>query len=401
MIRALGRLAVLAVGGVMLACAPPPRAPLTHEAYVWQRVWTPSLRAAMSEARASFSAYRLLALHTDRHGALQPIAVDRDAVAAAHLPVVAVARLDGSDAEVSAQTLTPMLLDVVAQWRAAGIAVDGVEIDHDCAVSKLPRYAQFLEALRGALPGDLRLSITALPAWTASADAAAVFAQADEAVLQVHAVSTPAQGLFDADRAAGWVREFAATQRTPFRVAVPDYGSRVSFDNNDAALSVESEMPLTAPGVRVEEMRAAPADVARLLATLEASRPDHLRGVVWFRLPVPEDRRSWSLRTLQAVIARRSLVPELDVVQRRGEGGSTDLWLVNRGEIDAPAPRQILLTAGGCTAADGAAGYTAMSGEGRWKFLSEGKEILRAGRERPIGWVHCAQVDKVEWNADP
>jgi hypothetical protein len=368
---------------------------------VWQRAWTPSLRAAMTDARGSLSAYRILALHTDRHGALQIIAVDQAAVAAAKLPVVVVVRLDGGDAEVAAQALLPALLDVVVQWRAAGIVLRGVEVDHDCAVSKLPRYAQLLKKLREALPGDLLLSITALPAWTASADMAAILEQADESMLQVHAVSNPAQGLFDADRAARWVREFAARNHKPFRVALPDYGSRVSFDNNDNPLSVESEMPLSTAGVRAEEMRAAPADVARLLGELQASRPENLLGFGWFRLPVPEDRRTWSLRTLKAVIAGRSLLPELDIVQSRSDGGATDLWLANRGEIDAMVPRRVHVTAGGCTAADGAAGFTATARNEGWQFAYDGKDILRAGRERPVGWVHCGHVDKVEWNADP
>jgi len=399
-IRAIARFGVAAFVLLTLGCSAPP-APLTHEAYVWQRAWTPSLRVVLGEARGSFAAYRILALHTDRRGALQNIAVEKNAISAAKLPVIAVVRLDGGDADVATATLVPALLDVVAQWRAAGIVVNGVEIDHDCAVSKLPAYAQQLQALRGALPGDLRLSITALPAWIPSNDVSAVLDAVDEAVLQVHSVSNPALGLFDVDRAARWVREFAAKNRKPFRVAVPDYGSRVSFDDDDKPLSVESEMPLATAAARAEEMRASPADVTRLLAALTASRPQNLLGIVWFRLPLPEDKRTWSLRTLQAVVAGRSLQPEIDVLQRHADGGATDLLFANRGEIDAPIPGQLRVTARHCSAADALAGFAVVARDDGWQFHHDGKEILRAGRERAVGWVHCGQVDKVEWNADP
>ena len=52
---------------------------------------------------------------------------------------------------------------VPARWRAAGVDVVGLEIDHDCATAVLADYARWLAANRP--PAPLAWSITALPTW--------------------------------------------------------------------------------------------------------------------------------------------------------------------------------------------------------------------------------------------
>ncbi|KAG0755400.1 hypothetical protein G6F22_020623 [Rhizopus arrhizus] len=99
-------------------------------------------------------------------------------------------------------------------WRHAGITVAGVEIDYDCATSKLPAYRDFLAALKSRLGPDSALSITALPTWLNSPELDALLKMADESVLQVHAVLNPTQGLFDAKRAHACV----AHLRQPWRL---------------------------------------------------------------------------------------------------------------------------------------------------------------------------------------
>ncbi len=149
------------------ACAPgpAPSVSLPHEAYVWQRQWTSELAATLREARGDFAAWRVLALHSDRRGVLQPIAVDLAVLAAVRRPVTAVLRLDGADPSVDAAGAAALLADLVQRWRAAGVDLVAVEIDHDCATARLDGYAGLLRALRTRLPPGLRLSITALPAW--------------------------------------------------------------------------------------------------------------------------------------------------------------------------------------------------------------------------------------------
>jgi hypothetical protein len=227
-----------------------------------------------------------------------------------------------------------------------------------------------------------------------------VLAETDEAVLQVHAVQNPVAGLFDPVLAERWARAFAARSSPPFRLALPAYGARVGFDAEGRAVGVESETPRVVGGVRQEELYATPQQVAQLLAAMTKATPPNLRGIVWFRLPLPEDRRAWSLATLRAVIDGHSLQAHIEVVQRRS-GNAVDLLLHNRGVVDAPPPAQILVQARDCRAADAVRGYAIEQIAGGWRFTRADDEVLKAGAERPVGWVNCGNLDKVEWHADP
>lgn len=97
--------------------------------------------------------------------------------------VVRAERLDWTDA-----TRAAILADL-AQWRAAGNAVAGVQVDFDAATKGLSGYAAFLKDLRARLPGDVRLSITGLMDWSANGDPQALAQLAgtvDEVVIQTY-----------------------------------------------------------------------------------------------------------------------------------------------------------------------------------------------------------------------
>lgn len=399
MILGLVRLVIIGSIAFLAACAPTPT-PFSHEAYVWQRAWTAPLNSALLTARDTFAAYRVLALHSDRAGELIPIDVDIAALALAARPVVAVVRLDGFDPNVDTSVLALRLEELAQRWRAAGVALAGIEIDHDCAVSRLADYASRLHSLRAALPRELRMSITALPTWSQSPALDAVLSEADEVVLQVHAVQNPAAGLFQAVLAERWVRAFATRTPRPFRVALPAYGARVGFDDEGHAVGVESETPRFIGGVRQEELRVKPQQVADLLASLARSPPPHLIGIVWFRLPLPDDRRAWSLTTLRAVIDGQRLDARLEVTQKRS-GPTVDLLLHNRSAVDTSLPAQILVQARECRAADALRGYTLEPTDAGWRFIRSENDVLKAGAERAVGWLNCDIVDKVEWHEDP
>jgi len=366
-------------------------APLPQEIYVWQRQWTPAVLDALHAARPTFSAYRVLAAETDRAGALLSAAPDLSALAATRTPVTAVLRLNGADPAPDIAALNARIRQISNDWRAAGIALQGVEIDHDCATARLPAYAQLLAAVRVAMPRELRLSITALPTWTQSPALRDVLATVDESVLQVHAVRTPAAGLFDVRAARRWVQTYAQVSPKPFRVALPAYGVRAEFDADGHALRVSAEMPRDDLGADARELEASPAQVAALLRGLERAPPANLAGVLWFRLPNAQDQRAWSLQTLRAVIDGAPLAPAFAAHVEN----ATDLVLANSGPIDAAMPG-VRVLAGACDAADGANGFTARAERDGWRFVAPPAVTLRAGRARRIGWLHCGNVQKVE-----
>ncbi len=436
----------------LAACAPaPPPALLTHDAYVWQRRWTPALSDALRQAK-EIRVWRVLAAQNDASGHLHPVAVDRAALAATGKAAVLVIRIDGQLAHWDEATLLADTLALVAAWKipaspatptaptttaSSTVPLAGIEIDHDCATARLPAYANFLAALHrqlDQLDPALPLSITALPTWLESNDLEKALAHVDEAVLQVHAVSHPREGLFDPARAQDWAHAFARRTEKPWRIALPTYGSRVRWEkdgdgegsgkNVSKIVSIASEADsLTSGGAFDEEaveLSASPQTVATFLNTLETSRPRHLAGIVWFRLPTADDRRAWSLSTWRAVLRGQPLTPQLRVrlaaaemtkVPEATNSSSSSrsgtalpetvppiaaappattyhILLENTGEIDAPLPARIDIAAG-CSFADAVNGYTLERAAQTFSLLRTDAAILRAQRQRVIGWLRC------------
>ncbi|MCC6540404.1 MAG: DUF3142 domain-containing protein [Bryobacterales bacterium] len=366
--------------------APPP----AHEAYVWQRQWSAPVTAALHASAGMVGAWRVLA-GEDAGGAMVYPAVDSPTLLRTQRPVTPVFRLHGRLDPSDVRHVRDIAAGV-ARWQAAGLAPRGVEIDHDCPESQLARYPAFLLALRRALPAGTRLSITALPAWLGNRELPALLAAADEAVLQVHAVMDPARGgLFDAALARQWIARWDAVSAGPFRVALPNYGSRVTWNAAGLVTAIESEAARAGadPGEAGRELFAHPADVRGLLDWLpgSAARLRHFRGVVWFRLPTASDRRAWSLPTWRAVMAPGPLPAPRIAVELRGP----DVVAVNRGPIDAALPDQVVVTGRGCAHADALPGYRVEKTAAGVVFRKQPRQVrlLRVGETHVLGWVRC------------
>jgi hypothetical protein len=359
-----------------------PRAPLSHDAYIWQRVWTPRVIAAAGRSADLVRSWRVLLAEADRSGRWVDVAVPWPALQATGRPAVAVIRIDGRLDEAR----MPMLLDrIVGALDGKTSAIAGLEIDYDCPTSRLPGYARFLAALRQRLPATLRLSITALPTWMNAPELGGLGASLDELVLQVHAVDDPRRGLFDPDRAERWIHAFARRIGRPMRVALPAYDVRVTWRDGRLA-SVEGEVPLLT-GATGTTLRAAPEAVLGLLHRLQHAAPDNLAGIVWFRLPTDSDRRAWSLDTWRAVVTDRLPPPQLSASLVATD--QADLWtvvLANDGAVDASLPRRVVLDPA-CAVADSANGFRLVSGTPL--ALEAGDGRLRPHNKRVIGWARC------------
>jgi hypothetical protein len=215
-------------------------------------------------------------------------------------------------------------------------------------------------------------------------------------VLQVHAVDRPALGLFSRERARAAVDAFARRSNRPLRVALPAYGHRLVLDERDAVVAVESEEPRAAaraPGARVVDVWAEPADVQAFLRELEsvAAASPTLAGVVWFRLPVDGDRRGWSFQTLDAVRGPAPVAPVVAVYI-----ADADVIVENTGAVDAALPAHIALDVDGLVAGDGVAGCTfdAAGALGRASFTcpSSSGARLAPGERQIIGWVRASRA---------
>jgi hypothetical protein len=352
---------------------------LPSDAYVWQFQWSPALTRALRDGAPLVRDWRVLVAEADAAGRWRVVDVDWAAVTR---PAVLVVRLDGR--------LTGAALDAVparigALVRARPGAVAGVEIDHDCGTGSLAGYARLLAAVRARLPASVPLSITMLPDWLHAPALDAVLAQVSEAVLQVHALQNPHAGLFDPAQARRWANAMGQRSDKPFWLALPAYGTRVSWGSDGRLLAVESERPLLTGGTAAELM-ASPADVSAFLRGLQRDPPTRLAGIVWFRLPTEDDVRAWSPTTWRAVVRGESVAPAIRTVVRAGDTpGTSDMVVENDGDIDAPLPASVTLPSV-CAAADGLNGYALADG-GRLRRAQAG--LLRAHQTLVVGWTRC------------
>jgi hypothetical protein len=374
---------------LLAACAaddPPAPRTLTHEAYVWQRQWTPAVGAAVREHSADFRGLRVLALQQIGDERLE-VRPDLDALRYRGLPLRLVLRIEGSRPRADADTLAGALGDIAQQWRAHGLRVEGVEVDHDCASAALADYADWLRRFRAAAPSDLALSITALPSWLEAPDGLRALREvADETVLQVHAVEAWRSALVDVESSLRWARAWQAHASRPFRVALPAYRLRVQLGRDGKPAAVDAEGALDRSGQGAQERRADPAEVARLVRALGAEPLPQLQGLLWFRLPVAGDRRSWAPATLAAVL-RGALPPaaiELQAIERGP--GLQDLLLRNAGAIDAAAPARIALPAH-CTLVEGVGAYAAQPGDTALRAALP--PWLAPGAALALGFARC------------
>ena len=363
-----------------------PRSPLPHDAYIWQRAWTPRVIAAAERSADLVRTWRVLVAEVDRSGRWSKANVAWDALGTIGRPVVAVFRIDGRLDEAR----MPSLLDqIIATLDALPSQPTGVEIDYDCPTFKLATYTQFLASLRQRLASPIKLSITALPTWMNGQGLDRLAAPLDELVLQVHAVDDPHRGLFDPAQAEAWVQRFARRIDRPFRVALPAYDVHVTWKRNGTLATVEGERPLLTGAAPGQTLRAAPESVLAFLHAIQRAAPDTLAGIVWFRLPTDADRRAWSPGTWRAVVTDR--LPPARLSASLVATAQPDLWtvvLANDGAVDAALPHRILLDPA-CGMADSANGFHLVSGTPL--ALEAGDGRLRPHGTRVIGWARCTQ----------
>lgn len=382
------------VGVAVLAFASVAQPAPLHDVYIWQRQWTPAVREALSQSRDIFDGVRVLVAQAGREGRWLATRADPQDFAGDPRPRVAVVRYDGARSPPDIDVLEVFLRDLLKRWDAGGSAFTGVEIDYDCGSDRLVDYARRLRQLRLGLPRDVALSITALPSWMGADALDDVLAATDQAVLQVHAVSNPSLGLFDAERAESWVRRFALRDTKPFLIAVPAYGSRIGLDEAGRLVAVENEMPVenVAPA-DAREIHVEPADVALLLRRLDDDPPPRWRGVVWFRLPVRGDRRAWTLVAIRDIVAGRVPKAALSAAILARDNGASDVFITNGGPADANA-HALRVFAESCSAADATDGWHIERWPGGWRFVPDPGLRVRGDTKRAVGWVRCKQVDQ-------
>ena len=376
---------------------------------MWQRAGGPAVRAAVRNADG-ISGFVVLAAEVElRQGAPRVARVPLDVETWKGRRIGAAVRVTTLPARFAdepgiVRLLAGVVREVAAEARGKGIALSEIQIDYDCPESKLDDYRGLLPTLKKAA-APVPLTFTALPSWLRQRRAfAALIAAADGYVLQVHSLAPPAPTeagrgeipLIDPGAARDWVAAAARFGR-PFRVALPTYGYLAAYDRSGRLLGLSAEGPSIdwPAGIVLREARSDPALLAELVREWTRKRPRELTGLLWYRLPVADDRRNWTWSALAAVMAGNTPRGAARAEVREPQPGLAEVDLVNAGEGDADLPASLRIRWGKAAllAADGLADYR-IEGETDGVRLTRperpGSPRLRPGERRQIAWLRFA-----------
>ncbi len=411
-------LLALCAAGIKLSAAPasiPPQAvvPLTHETYVWQRAWTEPVRNAIAQYAARFSGLTVLSTEVSWKGK-QPqvirVPLDYSILTNVPCPVGLAFRIGPCSAAVATNDGTTVFLadvaaSLIAEARSRHLAPRELQIDFDCAESRLDGYRVWVETFRRKV-APVPVSITALPSWLDEPAFKRLAAAADGYVLQVHSSQRPRA--FDArfplcdPAAARRAVERAGRIGLPFRVALPTYGYLTAFDARGRFVGLSAEGPSkTWPaGVQLREVRANPLELAQLVQHWATNRPVGMRGVIWYRLPVSDDTLNWRWPTLGGIVAQRFPRASMRVESRRVEPGLVRISLINDGELDISSRLTIRVRWPNArlVAGDGLRDFELVDGgPSTAKFQAgTGPCRLPAGETQVIGWLRLSEDREVQ-----
>jgi hypothetical protein len=414
---AVVRLALYATGTSVSADSgsqsPQATGPLTHEAYVWQRAWTAPVRDAIAQHASQFSGLTVLGAEVSWKGK-QPqlirVPLDYSVLTNAPCPVGVAFRIGSCPVLIATnETTTAFLAEVaaslIAEARSHRLAPRELQIDFDCAESKLDGYRAWVEAFRRRA-APLPVTITALPSWLDQPAFKRLAAAADGYVLQVHSLQRPRtlDASFtlcdpaDARRAV----ERAGRVGVPFRVALPTYGYLTAFDAGGRFVGLSAEGPSkTWPaGVQLRGVRANPVELAQLVQFWATNRPAAMRGVIWYRLPVSDDALNWRWPTLSAIVAERFPRESIRVETRRVEPGLVGISLINDGELDISSRLtiQVRWRNARLVAGDGLRDFELADGGPSAAKLQTRTQPCRlpAGVKLDIGWLRLSEDREVQ-----
>ncbi|MDQ5911781.1 MAG: hypothetical protein QG599_3879 [Pseudomonadota bacterium] len=410
---------MLMAGLLALSTLPHDTAPLPHSAYLWQRNWSGSLREAVQRNQPFIAEWAALAAEVefqpDAPPRLAKVALDHASLRTSGRPVSLVIRIapwagafDRSQPQT--QFLIHLAQSLLNDARRQGLEPAHLQLDFDAATRQLDDYRHWLDAMREAI-APTPLTITTLPTWLNSPAFPRLIQSVDSYILQVHSWEAPRRPdqpftLCDPDQAKRAIQQAAQLGR-PFQVALPTYGYRAWFDSQHRLLGLSAEGPAlnASPDAQVREVRADPVAMAQLVRWLHIHRPENLHGIIWYRLPLPEDRLSWNERTWRTVMQGQTPAPRTAWVLKKSADGLIEVAFDATGEADSllTTPLTLHWRQAQLIAADGLAGFTVQRlAPDALRLQPPRRELLRLapGQQQLIGWLRFSQPPEISVHVD-
>lgn len=369
-----------------ISCVDVTASPLPHAAYIWQRAWHAGVTSSLAVAVTQLDGFIVLAAEMGA-SRTHRVAYDPAALAASGRAIGLALRVN---AGTVLSEVPPLAARLVAAARSNGLSLAELQLDYDCPESKLDAYRVLVDTVRRRL-APTPVTITALPSWLRQPAFSNLVAATDGYVLQVHALDASLQ-LCDAEQARSAVAR-ADDFGIPFRVALPTYGHLVATDRDGRVLGVASEasIPSWPSDARVHEVRSDSSLIAGLVRAWSLQPQSHLRGFIWYRLPVDGDRLNWSWATLSAIVSGRVPRPDLALRLRQDRPGLVEVEVANHGDAGADTPVDIRVTwrDAELLACDALAGFAVgpRASPGAEPLIFSGRPRLAPAASRAIGWL--------------
>jgi hypothetical protein len=401
---------------------------LVHQAYVWQRTWGPPLREALSAHAKELSGLIVLKAEVKwmkEQPHVVQVPVDWQLLSGLGRPIGLALRIGPfagpfSTNDAPGSFLRELANSLLMEARSNHLSPYELQVDFDCAESKLDGYRLWVEDIRRKI-APTPLTITTLPSWLKQSAFKALISASDGYVLQVHSLVRPTSlsapfTLCDPTLALSAVRR-ASDFDVPFRVALPTYGYLLAFDSSGRFIGLSAEGPRRdwPAGTSLREVRSDPVELAGLVQAWSTNRPSRtdrdnstsfkspMKGIIWYRFPVADDIFNWRWKTLSAMLAARSPRQSLRAEPRRVESGLVEIILENDGELDTSSRLAIEVRWSSesgmrLPAGDGLGGFELVDAESSMaRFVNRAQRFhLAAGEKCVIGWLRFEEDREVQ-----
>jgi hypothetical protein len=387
--------------------------PLRHEAYIWQRVWTPAVVEAIRSHGTNFS--ELVVLKTEvawerQEPRVYRARIDYAALKSTKVPIGVALRIGSFRGPFSTNDSVAVLLmnlatEMVSEARSKQVTTVELQLDFDCSESNLEGYRLWVQTIARKV-SPLPVRITALPGWLNGSSFKPLAQAAGAYVLQIHSLERPKDAQASANlcdpAAALKAVEKADLLGIPFRVALPTYSYLLAFGTDGKFIGLSAEGPPHSwpENAQAREIASNPSEIAGLVEHWHAHQPRNMEGLLWFRLPSSQDTFNWRWPTLGAIISRQSPRETMRVELRRVDAKLTEIDFVNVGEIDFSSRLAVEVHWEGARllAADALSGFEISNQEPTVvRFRSKIPPVrIRTGERMTIGWVRLDQEREVQ-----
>jgi hypothetical protein len=394
--------AILLAAALFASCRPQSSdTPLVQRGYLWQRDWTQAVAAAAIDADRQTDGVVILGAEIQwSAGRPSPIRANLSwqTLKSLKKPVALALRIEPYpgpfvEHDLAATAIADEATLLTQKAKARQLNLSELELDFDCPQRKLAGYEIWVHAVRAAIR-PIKLVLTTLPSWLDERDFPDLIGQSDGYVLQVHSIPTGHRTghevVCDPALARSWVTK-AGNLGRPFDVALPTYRCTAGYDpaGNLLGVAMDSVAPVFPPGTRLLEFDSDADALSRLVSDWHKARPENLKGIIWYRLPVSTDRQNWRWPTVIAVMEGRVPLHHLEV-SSQGDN-PVDLSISNNGEADVPLNCTVTVSwkEGSLIASDALPGWSIRLEPGRALFRSNSSRGLRLppGTRIDIGWL--------------